>query len=143
MRRLTQLFEERITLICHIADIYSSDSPAAFQIPSEGKLMTSTSFNSPPSQRLELLHSTQDAKLAVSEEGAATRGLHTPAKEHAAQALRMKAFAGQRQFQAPVSDDFSRGMLADGQTPEDGAGSIKNVGLIHTLAGWWRRRKLG
>ncbi|WP_241194812.1 type III secretion protein [Pseudomonas synxantha] len=143
MRRLTQLFEERITLICHIADSYSSDSPAAFQIPSEGKLMTSTSFNSPQSHRLELLRSAQDANLAVSEEGAATRSLHTPAKEYAAQALRMKAFAGQRQFQAPVSDDFSRGMLADGQTSGDGADSIKNVGLIHTLAGWWRRRKLG
>ncbi|KRP41721.1 type III secretion effector protein [Pseudomonas libanensis] len=55
----------------------------------------------------------------------------------------MKAFAGQRQFQAPVSDDFSRGMLAHGQACAEGAESIKNVGLIHTLASWWRRRKLG
>ncbi|AZE60392.1 hypothetical protein PFLU3_47840 [Pseudomonas fluorescens] len=105
--------------------------------------MTSTSFNSPQSHRLELLRSAQDANLAVPEEGAATRSLHTPAKEYAAQALRMKAFAGQRQFQAPVPDDFSRGMLADVQTSGEGADSIKNVGLIHTLAGWWRRRKLG
>lgn len=41
------------------------------------------------------------------------------ANRYAAQALRMKAFAAQRQFQAPVADDFARGMLA----PVKGSGT--------------------
>ena len=38
---------------------------------------------------------------------------------HASEIQRMKNFAGQRRFQAPVADDFARGMLAPGQTPVD------------------------
>ncbi|KAF6688674.1 type III secretion effector protein [Pseudomonas rhodesiae] len=52
----------------------------------------------------------------------------------------MKAFAGQRKFQAPVADDFSRGMLAAGQASNDGTKSIKLPGLFEGLAAWWRRR---
>ncbi|MDE1532588.1 type III secretion effector protein [Pseudomonas carnis] len=55
----------------------------------------------------------------------------------------MKAYAGERRFQAPVSDDFSRGMLADPQVREEGTDSLNDTGLINCLAGWWRRRKLG
>lgn len=35
---------------------------------------------------------------------------------HACEIQRMKDFAGQRRFQAPVADDFARGMLAPGQS---------------------------
>ena len=105
--------------------------------------MTSTSFNSPQSARLELLHNNSQANRAVSEEGTVARGLPVLSKAYEAEALRMKAFAGQRKFQAPVSDDFSRGMLADRQTPGDDADSLKNTGLINSLTGWWRRRKPG
>lgn len=54
----------------------------------------------------------------------------------------MKAFAGQRQFQAPVADDFLRGMLAAGQTPRDDAKLPKFTGLINGLTAWWRSQKL-
>ncbi|WDU60418.1 type III secretion effector protein [Pseudomonas poae] len=52
----------------------------------------------------------------------------------------MRAFAGQRKFQAPVADDFYRGMLADGQSY--GGNSLKHTGLINSLAAWWRRHTL-
>ncbi|MBY8974102.1 type III secretion effector protein [Pseudomonas sp. P867] len=55
----------------------------------------------------------------------------------------MKAFAGERKFQAPVADDFSRGMLADRQVPVARADSLKSTGLINSLATWWRSRKSG
>ena len=35
----------------------------------------------------------------------------------------MKDFAGQRRFQAPVADDFARGMLAPGQDQDRGGGA--------------------
>ena len=104
--------------------------------------MTSTSFNSSQPGRLELLHNTQPAKPASSEKGAASEGMPIAAKEYVAEARRMKAFAGERKFQAPVSDDFSRGLLAELQTPGAGGDSLKDTGLINSLAGWWRRRKL-
>lgn len=59
---------------------------------------------------------------------------------YAAEARRMKAFAGQRKFQAPVADDFSRGMLAAGHSPNTDTRLIKLTGLIDGLAAWWRRR---
>lgn len=34
---------------------------------------------------------------------------------HACEIQRMKDFAGRRRFQAPVADDFARGLLAPGQ----------------------------
>ena len=49
------------------------------------------------------------------------------AKGYAAQALRMKAFAAQRQFQAPVADDFTRGMLAPGQGSATAASPLKHI----------------
>ncbi|MBD8562521.1 type III secretion effector protein [Pseudomonas lactis] len=54
----------------------------------------------------------------------------------------MKAYAGERKFQAPVSDDFSRGLLADWQGAGGDGDSLKDTGLINSLAGWWRRLKL-
>lgn len=63
-----------------------------------------------------------------------------PSDVHRAEALRMKAFADQRQFQAPVADDFSRGMLADGHAPDDGGHSRKHNGLIDSLMAWLHRK---
>ena len=50
-----------------------------------------------------------------------------PANGYAAQAMRMKAFAAQRQFQAPVADDFARGMLAPGQGSSSAASPLKHI----------------
>ncbi|MCF5051230.1 type III secretion effector protein [Pseudomonas syringae] len=52
----------------------------------------------------------------------------------------MRAFAGQTKFQAPVADDFSRGMFADGQNP--GGNVMKHRGLINGLTAWWRKQTL-
>ncbi|MRJ21127.1 MULTISPECIES: type III secretion effector protein [Pseudomonas] len=54
----------------------------------------------------------------------------------------MKAFAGQRKFQAPVSDDFSRGLLSAKQSPSENA-EPKHTGLINSLTAWWRRQMQG
>ncbi|MCK6189280.1 type III secretion effector protein [Pseudomonas sp. EYE_354] len=51
----------------------------------------------------------------------------------------MKTFEGQRKFQAPVADDFSRGMLATGKVNGDDTSSLRHTGLINSLAAWWRR----
>lgn len=104
--------------------------------------MTSTSFNSPKTGPLELLHATQSAKLQMCEERAPSRSLPFASTEYEAEARRMKAYAGERKFQAPVSDDFSRGLLADWQGAGGDGDSLKDTGLINSLAGWWRRRKL-
>ncbi len=93
--------------------------------------MTSTSFNSPQSCCHELFRNTHETS-----EG----GVVAPSSEHAAEARRMRAFAGQSKFQAPVADDFSRGMFADGQSPD--GNSLKHTGLINGLAAWWRRQTL-
>lgn len=55
----------------------------------------------------------------------------------------MKVFAGQRQFQAPVADDFARGMPASGQANNTGESPLNYAGrvlaaLINGLAGWRR-----
>ena len=94
--------------------------------------MTSTSFNSPKPGPLELLRNTQQASLAMPEECAASQSLPFESTEYEAEARRMKAYAGERKFQAPVSDDFSRGLLAELQTPGAGGDSLKDTGLINT-----------
>lgn len=104
--------------------------------------MTSTSFNSPKPGRLEHLCSTQRTNFAVSEEGAASRGLPLPSRAYEVETRRMKAFAGQRKFQAPVSDDFSRGLLSAKQSPSENA-EPKHTGLINSLTAWWRRQMQG
>ncbi|MBI6634634.1 type III secretion protein [Pseudomonas paralactis] len=105
--------------------------------------MTSTSFNSSQPCRLELVQNPQQANPAISEKGGVSEGIPTAAQEYVAQARRMKAFASERKFQAPVADDFSRGMLADRQVPVAHADSLKRTGLINSLATWWRSRKSG
>ncbi|HAA39216.1 MULTISPECIES: type III secretion effector protein [Pseudomonas] len=51
----------------------------------------------------------------------------------------MRAFAGQRKFQAPVEEDFSRGMLATGQVASDDAKAPRYSRLINSLTTWLRR----
>lgn len=64
------------------------------------------------------------------------------ANDYATQTLRMKAFVGQRQFQAPVADDFARGMLTPGQVNRTTASSQWHIAsaLAALLAslGWQR-----
>ncbi|MGB3127607.1 MAG: type III secretion protein [Pseudomonas sp.] len=62
---------------------------------------------------------------------------------YAEEARRMKAFAGQRKFRAPVAEDFARGMLAPEPSrrmdqrlprPPNGAWAV----LLNGLTTWWR-----
>lgn len=100
--------------------------------------MTSTSFNSPQSCCRELFdHSRETCPPSLVGE-TASQDPCAPSNEHAVKARQMRAFAGQRKFQAPVADDFSRGMLAEGQSLGDNA--LKHNGLINNLAAWWRRQ---
>lgn len=62
---------------------------------------------------------------------------------YAAQTQRMKAIAGQRRFQAPVADDFARGMLAPGHTSDTDNPSLRDANgvwasLTNGLTAWWR-----
>lgn len=104
--------------------------------------MPSTSFNSRPTGSIELLRNTQRESLPVSQDRAPSCSFPFASTEYEAQARRMKAYAGQLKFQAPVSDDFSRGMLADPQVKGQGTDSLNDTGLINCLTSWWRRRKL-
>lgn len=103
--------------------------------------MTSTSFHSPQSCSSEMFRPPQEERPEAKEQGAASQDPLAPTQEHAAKARRMRAFARQQQFQAPVADDFSRGMLADGQHPV--GTSLKHSGLINSLATWWRGQTSG
>lgn len=72
--------------------------------------MTSTSFNARQSGYRQ---SASDQTHAEAQEPTCDKA---PAQIlHAYETQRMKDFAGQRRFQAPVADDFARGMLAPGQ----------------------------
>lgn len=102
--------------------------------------MTLTLFNSPKPCSRELFHNTHDAPVPASSWALASQDFLGPSTEHVTEALRMKAFAGQRKFQAPVADDFSRGMLVDGQRPVSNA--LKHTGLLNGLTAWWRKQRL-
>lgn len=104
--------------------------------------MPSTSFNSRPTGPIELLCSTPRASSPVSQDRAPSRSLPFASTEFEVQTRRMKAYAGERKFQAPVSEDFSRGMLSDPLARGEGTDSLNDTGLISCLAGWWRRRRL-
>lgn len=87
------------------------------------------------------LKSCCDRAQSTGSRGASSNPL---ANGYAAQAQRMKTFAGQRQFQAPVADDFAKGMLAC----RDEAPPLKHpatlwAGLLAGLAVWLRRQRLG
>ena len=64
-------------------------------------------------------------------------------EHYASEALRVKAFVGQRKFQAPVADDFIRGLRAPGQASHPDAQVARQAhwvwgALTNGLAAWWR-----
>ncbi len=101
--------------------------------------MTSTSFNSPQHGCQDRFHSAQDSGAPVLSNDHVVQDPLTAPHVHAVEARRMKTFEGQRKFQAPVADDFSRGMLATGKVNGDDTPSLRHTGLINSLAAWWRR----
>ena len=74
--------------------------------------MTSTSFQSGQSGGCGAFHSQHilACSTSVNAQGASA----ALRKVYASEALRVKAFVGQRKFQAPVADDFIRGLRAPG-----------------------------
>jgi hypothetical protein len=109
--------------------------------------MTTTSFQSRQDGFSETFRCGHDAGAAATAETAAALPASLPASSCCAQTRRMKAFAGQRQFQAPVADDFARGMLAPGLADGTVASPLKHLAsalatLIMGLAAW-RRHKPG
>lgn len=97
--------------------------------------MTTTSFQS---RQGCYPHAFAEPEAALDDAGTSeypTSGVS--ANGYAAQALRMKAFAAQRQFQAPVDDDFARGMLAPGQGSSTEVSPLKHIlnGLGVLIAG--------
>lgn len=87
--------------------------------------MTTTSFQSPQGC---FSHAFSGSESTLDDAGApADFPRSASANGYAAQALRMKAFAAQRQFQAPVADDFARGMLAPGQGSGTAASPLRHI----------------
>lgn len=101
--------------------------------------MTSTSFHpSQPGYR-ELFLSNRDGDPSVSRDDITTSEPLAPEDVHAVETRRMRDFAGQRKFRAPVEADFSSGMLATGQVQGEDAKPLKYFRLINSLTSWWRR----
>lgn len=108
--------------------------------------MTTTSLQSRQAGFSETFRCGHDASLSGAAAGAETAdGLAAclPASSACAQTRRMKAFAGQRQFQAPVPDDFARGMLAPGLADGTAASPLKHIagGLAALIMGLVARRR--
>ena len=100
--------------------------------------MTSTSFDSSHPGCHELYRTIHGADMTASRDNNVEE-LPVSSEAHAVKARRMRSFAGQRKFQAPVADDFSRGMLAAGQSSGDDARPFKTTGLIKSLKAWLRQ----
>lgn len=66
---------------------------------------------------------------------------------HACQARRMKGYAGQRRFQAPVPDDFAKGMLAPEHAPgeDDSFKPFQRAlaSVLNRLGALWRGHRPG
>jgi hypothetical protein len=101
--------------------------------------MTSTSFHPSQPSCHELYRNTHDGDPKVPKDANTAPAPPAPTDVHAVEARRMRAFAGQRKFQAPVEEDFSRGMLATGQVASDDTKPTKPLRLINSLTTWWRR----
>jgi hypothetical protein len=113
----------------------------AFQTLSQGPDMTSTSFQSGQSGGCGAFHSQHilACSTSVNAQGASA----ALRKVYASEALRVKAFVGQRKFQAPVADDFIRGLRAPGQASHPDAQVARQAhwvwgALTNGLAAWWR-----
>lgn len=103
--------------------------------------MTSTSFQSGQSGGCGAFHSQHilACSTSVNAQGASA----ALRKVYASEALRVKAFVGQRKFQAPVADDFIRGLRAPGQASRPDAQVARQAhwvwgALTNGLAAWWR-----
>lgn len=113
--------------------------------------MTSTSFKSCQTLgcKADYRDDDVDCATAMSVEAASTGAVDAAlVNRYAAETLRMKAFASRRKFQAPVADDFVRGMFAPGH-PEHPDATLQRqtsgvwAALINALTAWWRRQKAG
>lgn len=127
-----QLCQELFPQECHLGHTTPAAllGRVAFQAPSQGPDMTTTSLQSRQGGYLDAFRHADDAcSLGAFDGAGAPQELPTgaAASGYAAQARRMKAFAGQRQFQAPVADDFARGMLAPGQASGTAASPLKHI----------------
>ena len=108
--------------------------------------MTTTSFQSRQSGCSDAFRSGRDADPSAMLGVAGASSDYSPPPQvsgYAAETQRMKAFAGQRQFRAPVADDFTRGMQAPAQVAGASAPPLKRVskvpgGLVAGLASLWR-----
>lgn len=113
--------------------------------------MTATSFQSCQSTGRDAFRGGRDADLPAS-----LKDQGIPLNEFSAallhaygdEAQRLNAFAGQHKFQAPVADDFARGMLAPEQPGHADDEPLKRpesawAALIKGLVSWWRGQKSG
>ncbi|MFB3303830.1 type III secretion protein [Pseudomonas sp. AMR01] len=113
--------------------------------------MTATSFQSCQSNGRDAFRSGRDADLPASlKDQGVSQNEFSAALLHAygEEAQRLNAFAGQHKFQAPVADDFARGMLAPGQSGHADDEPLKQpegtwAALIKGLVNWWRGQKPG
>lgn len=109
--------------------------------------MTSTAFQSSQTVGGEAFHNVHDVDRStpVNAEGASTGVAPVPLSNgYAAERLRMKAFAVQCKFHAPVADDFTRGMLEPGQESQTDAKLVCAwAALIKGLTRWWCGQKPG
>ncbi|UII73405.1 type III secretion protein [Pseudomonas sp. HN11] len=104
--------------------------------------MTSTSLQ-PPSSGCQILfckHHETDHPSA--DRGAIVQHPLAPSFAHAAETRRMKAFTGQSKFQAPVADDFSRGLAEPSGSSSDDDKVLRRAGVINGLTAWLRRQTL-
>ncbi|WP_448652108.1 type III secretion protein [Pseudomonas fluorescens] len=111
--------------------------------------MTSTSFQSCQTGCRDTFPSGRDVDCSTSVKGedASNNAFYAALSNgYAAETQRMKAFAGQRKFQAPVADDFARGMLAPGHGGDTHTQSPRRsngvwAALINGLTAWWHGQR--
>lgn len=99
--------------------------------------MTSTSFQSGPADSRGTFEGIRKVARSpsVGEDGNCPALLTV----HATETMRMKAFVGQHKFQAPVADDFARGLLAShSDTQSLKQPTLRWATLINYLTTRWR-----
>ncbi|KAF2406846.1 hypothetical protein SAMN04490179_4685 [Pseudomonas antarctica] len=111
--------------------------------------MTSTSFQSCQTGSRDAFSKGPevDRSASVKGEEASSNAFYAAlANGYAAEMQRMKTFAGQRKFQAPVADDFARGMLAPGHAGDTNTQPLRHskgvwAALINGVTTWWRGQR--
>lgn len=101
--------------------------------------MTSTSFHSSQPSCHELFRDSHDGDSTLSKGDIATQESLALQTAHAVEARRMRTFAGQHKFQAPVEEDFCRGLLKSNHGSSDNAKPLKHSRLMNYLTAWWSR----